>query len=75
MGTIEELVNAATSPDLSRPDNNLISGIIDHISANPHDSPAAAHSVKIRLEEDDVKVQMFALFVLDKCMKKLGLDF
>ena len=72
MGTIEELVNAATSPDLARPDNDLISAIIDHLKVNQHDSVAASEVIKERLEQEDVKVQMFALFILDKCMKQFN---
>ena len=37
MGAIEELINAATSPDLAKPDNDIISSIIEHLQSNPQD--------------------------------------
>lgn len=75
MSEIEELIIAATSGELSRPDNDLISKIIDHLKANPADSELASKSIKDRLEDPNVKVQMFALFLIDKSMKKLKDSF
>ena len=75
MGTIEELIYEATAAELPKPDNKMISDIIDHIKQNPGDVEEAANAILQRLKDQDVKIQMLTLFLLDKSMKSLGNNF
>lgn len=75
MGHIKELVLQATDSSLAKPDKDLINQIIDYLLQHPEKHKAATKILMGRFEINDVKVQMFTLYLLDKSMQKLSTPF
>ena len=70
MSVINREVTKATSEKLQRPDAALNNTLCDFVNKHPDKSELVANAVKERALENNSKVQMLALFLLDTLMKK-----
>jgi hypothetical protein len=70
MSAINREVAKATSEKLLRPDPSLNSVLTDYVNKHPEKSELVANAVKERILENNTKIQMLALFLLDTLMKK-----
>lgn len=75
MSAINREVAKATSEKLQRPDASLNSVLCDYVNKHPDKSELVANAVKERILENNTKIQMLALFLLDTLMKKCGFPF
>jgi hypothetical protein len=75
MSAINREVGKATSEKLLRPDPSLNSVLTDYVNKHPEKSELVANAVKERILENNTKIQMLALFLLDTLMKKWGFAF
>lgn len=69
MSVINREVTKATHEKLSRPDASQNNALCDFIGKHPDKSELVANAIKERLLENNTKVQMLALFLLDIMMK------
>jgi len=70
MSVLNREIAKATDEKLQRPDSAINSTLWDYLWKNPDKSELVATAVKDRLLENNTKVQMLALFLLDTMMKK-----
>ena len=75
MSVINKQVIKATDEKLQRPDSGINATLWDFIWKNPDKSELVANAIKDRLLENNTKVQMLALFLLDTMMKKCDFSF
>lgn len=66
---INREVTKATDEKLQRPDATQNNTLCDFVNKHPDKSELVADAVKERLLENNTKVQMLALFLLDLLMK------
>lgn len=73
MSVIKREVTKATKDSLTKPDQAQNNAICDFVNKHPDKAELVVDAVKDRILEDDPKVQMLALFLLDQLMKKCSL--
>ena len=69
MSVINREVTKATNEKLARPDGAQNNIQWDYIIKNPDKSELVANAIQERMLENNTKVQMLALFLLDVMMK------
>jgi hypothetical protein len=70
MSAINREVVKATNEKLQRPDAAQNSTLCDFVNKHPDKSELVVNAVKERLLENNIKVQMLCLFLVDTMMKK-----
>jgi hypothetical protein len=69
MSVIQKEVMKATHEKLGRPNSTINNTLCDFVNKHPDKSELVANAVKERVLENNTKVQMLALFLLDILMK------